>query len=294
MSDFLYEQILNLIPSKDLRAAIKETGFVPTDEDLLSIAYNCAANFDSRIEYLRLLEESFHGELKAYVSRLIQSEKQELEAFISNNGSAVYELHIKESPDAYDEKYLCASYEAALKMIPMFYQEYGCSENPSSRYSIEKRQVFSAAKGEGFAEDNMGDMLLLPNAVIFSVIVDGFSAEYCSHDDCDDCQRPCLHRVATAFPRFMQYGDVVKYLNYDRVEEYGVNLDWDKAPTHECYLIPLNNEYISFHDFKNAFYAHHHIRSEFVERISVEELPEQLQEDCIAYLEYLKNNPAWS
>ncbi len=294
MSDFLHKRILNLIPSKDLGAAIKEKGFVPTDEDLLLIVYNCAPDFDSRIEYLRLLEESFDGELKAYVSRLIQSQKQELEAFISNDGSAVYELHIKESPDAYDEKYLCASYEAALKMIPMFYQEYDCSENPSSRYSIEKRRVFYAAEGESFAEDNMGDMLLLPNAVIFCVRVDGFSAECCSHDDCDDCERPCLHRITTAFPRFLQYGDVVKYLNYDRVEEYGVYLDWNKAPTDECYIIPLDDKHISFHDFKNAFYAHHHIRSEFVEKISIEELPKQLQEDCIAYLEYLKNNSAWS
>jgi len=293
MLDSLHDCIVNLIPSKDLRYAIKEKGYLLSDIALLSTVVHCTLDFASRIEYLRMLESAFVGEIKAYTTRIIESQLQMREAFLKQESGVVFELHIKETPDAADETYLCSSLDAAMAMIPLFYREYDSEENDSSRYHIVKRRVFSADKGELFSEDYLGDAVFLPNRTMYSVHVDAFCAEDCDYS-CLDCNRYCVHCDRIQYPCFTSHGDVVKYREIDGSASYGVVLQWDDAPTNECYVIPLDSEYIRYHDFKNAHNSHKHVLSVFVEKVTVDCLPSAMQDNCLAYLAFLSENSAWA
>ncbi|MBQ8834960.1 MAG: hypothetical protein IJ001_08585 [Oscillospiraceae bacterium] len=293
MSDSLQNRIVNLIPSEDLRNVIKSTAYQLTDIALLSTVYYCAPDFASRIEYLQMLEAVFTGEIKAYITRIIETQHQMLDAFLRNETGVAFELHIKETPDAYDETYLCSSFDAAVKMIPLFYQEYDSNETALSRYRIVKRRIFSAQEGELFFEDYLGEAVLLPGEIIHSVEMNGYCAENCD-GLCLDCERYCVRRQDVLYPVFAGHADAVKYREHDGSVGFGVVLQWDDAPTNECYIIPLDCEQVRYHDFKNAHYAHEHVPSVFVERISVDRLSDKMQKDYLAYSAFLKENPAWT
>lgn len=293
MHNSLQERVANLIPSKDLRMAIKESDFCLTDTALLSIVYHCSPDFSSRIAHMRMLAAAFTGELRTYTERIIETQQQMLHAFLQDEPGAVYELHIKETPDSYDETYLCSSFDAAMKLVPMFYQEYNGQENASSRYRVVKRRIFAAKEREAFSEDYLGDADLLSGGVFYSVHMDGYSSEDCEGQICIDCEKYCIHNMEDPYPCFTCHGDAVKYRKDDGAERFGVVLQWDNAPTYECYIIPLDNEHIRYHDFEYAHYGHEHILSVFVERVSVEQLPSGMQTDYLAYKAYLQDHSAW-
>lgn len=293
MSDSLHNRIVNLIPSEDLRNLIKSTEYQLTDIALLATVYHCAPDFASRIEHLQMLESTFTGELKAYAARIIETQNQMMDMFLRSETGVAFELHIKETPDAYDATYLCGSFDAAMKMIPLFYREYGSSENTLSRYRIVKRRIFSAKEGEVFSEDHLGEAVLLPGGIIQSVEMNGFCAENCD-GLCVDCERYCVHRQDVLYPGFTNHADAVKYRKYDGSVGFGVIHQWGDDPTNECYIIPLNSEQVRYHDFANAHYAHEHIPSVFVERISADSLSGEMRKDYLAYCAFLKEDPAWS
>ena len=95
MSDSLQNRIVNLIPSTDLRNAIKDNKYRLSDIALLSTVYHCAPNFASRIEHLQILEAAFTGEIKKYTARIIETQRQMLDAFLGRDANSIYELHIK-------------------------------------------------------------------------------------------------------------------------------------------------------------------------------------------------------
>lgn len=293
MSDGLHDSIVKLIPSKDLRDSIRENGCCLSDMALLSIVFHFAPDLDSRIRYLRMLEVAFTGGIRDYITRIIQTQQKSLDDFMRYETGTVYELHIKETPDAYEETYLCGTFEAALKMITLFYGEYDGKEDPSSRYRVVKRRVFSAGEGEVFSEDYLGEVALLPGGIIHSVHMDGLDAEGCD-GCCWECQRYCVRSPAVSYPCFTSHGDAVKYRQFDGAEHFGIVLQWEDAPTHECYIIPLDYECVRYHDFSNARHGHEHIPAPFVEKISVDSLPDKTREDYLAYREYLRNHSAWA
>lgn len=293
MSDSLQDRVVNLIPSRDLRKAIVDNNFVLTDLTLLSTVYHCAPDYASRIHHLKMLEAAFSGEIQAYTSRIIATQQQMLNAFVKEEPGVAFELHIKDTPDSYDETYLCSSFDAAFKLIPLFHQHYDCSENTSSRYRIVKRRVFSGNDGDPFSEDYLGKMRLLPGGIVESVDMTGYCAEDCD-GLCFDCNHYCVLSGEILYPCFTAHADAVKYRDYGGFTRYGVVLQWETAPSGECYIIPLNCEQIRYHDFQNAHYAHQHIPAPFVEVISPDTLPQEMQENYLAFAAYLKENDAWA
>lgn len=290
MSDPVQDRIVTLIPSVTLKKAIAENDYRFSDIALLTTAFHCAPDFDSRIVHLRLLEQTFSGEIKAYTTKIIDTQYQMLRAFQKNEDGAVYELHIKDTPDAYDERYLCASYDAALKMISLFYKEYDCEESPLARYRIVKRRIYSGDDSEMFAEDYLGEAVMLSGRRLYSVDMNGFCAEDCD-GLCIECNRYCVRSNEIPYPSFIHNGDAVKYRDHDGTERFGLNLQWNDIPTNECYIIPLDSEYMRYRDFKNVWYSHKHILAPFVDRISPDNLPDEMRENYLAYLLYLKENP---
>ncbi len=294
MNGMLTKRILDLIRSEGLKAKLRETGFWPTDRELLSLAFDCAPDFDTRIELLRELENEFTGEYREYIKRLIAEQKAALEEFKKPSPDVVFELHIKEDPDSYDERYLCGSYEAALKTIALFWQEYECAEKELTHYRIVKRKVYRGGEDEPFAEDELGEMDLLPGCVIYSVDIwaNDRSAEGCD-GCCFECSRPCARNHDISFPCFIRHGDPVKWTDHSGRVSFGIALFGGDEPCEEYYVIPLDSERILLHDFKNMHYDHEHILAPLAERITADELPERMRADYFACREFLKTDDSY-
>ena len=283
MSNSLQTQMVSLIPSKALRAKIVETGFHLPPLSLLNIAYYCSPDYASRIENLRLIEASISGKRKAYAARLAEMQGQMLEAFQEANPRAVYELHIMEEPHFMEEVHLCASWAAAKALIRRYYQEYECRETSLARYRIVKRRVFLGKEGEPFPGDFLGEAILLPGGVLYSVDVNGYCAEDCD-GFCSECADKCVCNEDVPFPVCTKHLDAVTYLGPDCIRRYGVVLEGKAPNTGMRYIIPLDSEQIRYHNFENFSLAHKHIPTVLVDPISPEALPPQMKEDYEAFL----------
>lgn len=292
MAVTLQDQVVKLIPSKALQSAIEKDCFHCSDSTLLSIIFDYAPDFYSRIEYMKQALKSFTGEIKNYTERLIDIQYQMRDAFFQKTPGTVYELHIKKTPDAYDETYLCESFESAMEMIPLFFQEYECKECAETRYEIVKRHIFSGG-GEKFSEDDLGEAVFLPGGILHSVsmYMYEYRAEDCGEDhDCLHCNRPCVLCNQPLFPCFVSDREVVEYLEYGGEKSYGIVLLENNAQTSDYYIIPLDSERIRYHDFENTFYSHTHVASPLVEKSSPDKLPVKMRDDYFAYLEYLNSH----
>ncbi len=274
----LQNKIVSLIPSKDLRYAIHSNNCLLSDITLLSIVWRCAPDFEARLSLLKSLEKVCADDVKAIVSREICTQINMRRSFFTASPDAVYELHIKESPDAYDEAYLCASFETAMKMIPLFYREYECKETNKARYTIKKRCVISG-ESPTFTEDLIGEAVFLPGNILFSVEVydiEGYA--------------DLIPFEEAVYPRFVNPGDVVTYREYDGKIRFGVALRQDDADCDYC-VIPLDSNIMQRHDFDNVYDGHEHAYAVFTEVIDLEQLPSDMKQDYLAFRKYLKAPP---
>ena len=286
MLDELQSRIVSLIPSTSLKNQIRLINHRLSDADLLSTAYRYAADYDARVELLQMLEQQFTGDLRDYTSKLIHVQRQMLEVFLKPEDNTVYELHIKDTPDAYDERYLCKSFDAAIRIIPLFFQEYDCEENSLTRYTIVKRRVLS--EEADFFDDELGELVMLAGMRVYSVNMWSFDhqAEECA-GQCLNCNSPCADCHETIFPQFIQHGDAVKFYDLSGKESYGIALAFNNLPCSEYYVIPLDSDAVRYHDFDNIHDAHQHIPAPLTERIEEAALPEEIRADYKACLKYI-------
>lgn len=286
MLDELQSRIVSLIPSTSLKNQIRLINHRLSDADLLSTAYRYAADYDARVELLQMLEQQFTGDLRDYTSKLIHVQRQMLEVFLKPEDNTVYELHIKDTPDAYDERYLCKSFDAAICIIPLFFQEYDCEENSLTRYTIVKRRVLS--EEADFSDDELGELVMLAGMRVYSVNMWSFDhqAEECA-GQCLNCNSPCADCHETIFPQFIQHGDAVKFYDLSGKESYGIALAFNNLPCSEYYVIPLDSDAVRYHDFDNIHDAHQHIPAPLTERIEEAALPEEIRADYKACLKYI-------
>ena len=289
MTNELYDRILALLPSADLREAIRRTGYRVPDGDLLTIAWRFAPDYDARIALLRELGEGLEGEYKAYVSRILDTQREMLEGFSRQEEGTVYELFVKETPDACDEGNLCRSYEEALRMIPLIYREYPfCKEGEETRYRVVKRRILSDETG--FLEDEIGEARLLPRKKLYDVELYALDhrPEGCK-GGCLSCEFPCVSCHEVLFPTFVRHGEAVRYKRdpFSGGQVFGIVFDLGETPCADCYVIPLESLPVCYHDFENIHNAHQHIPAPLVERIEPSALPEKLRADyeaCLAYI----------
>lgn len=110
--------VISLIKSDSLKKVIKQTEKIFEPIELVKIAFDYAASYDQRLNLLELMKINItEKRLKEYIEQLIKIQKQIYIKFMIQDEKYVYELHIKENPNSYDERYLCDSYSSAIEMI---------------------------------------------------------------------------------------------------------------------------------------------------------------------------------
>lgn len=282
-------EIIELLPSADLKAKIKETNHQFKEIELLDIIYTYAPTFDARIDLLERFSGIASADISALAKAYIEYEQGNFLRFSQAPAGFVYELCIKDTPDAYEEKYLCASYPDALVCIDRFYEEYAdinAKETEQTRYKITKRKIFS--KQEKFDEDAYAECVLGPGKTVLEVSDHyHYFEDFCEkkgicHPDNDfDCVR---------FPCFVEHKALVKYWDdYQGKQRFGVCLCWTKDSCDGLadflYLVPLDSPTICEHRFNGD--DHDHVATPKVMLASPIELDAIMRKNYFDYLVFL-------
>lgn len=285
----LEKEIISCIWSTDLKKQIAEQNYCFTDEELLGISFQFAPTYEERLRLLGLLADNISS-VSAHASRCISWQNKCMDRFLKHGEHEIYELRIKDEPDAYEERYLCTSYETALQMIDEFYKKYDALETAMARYVIEKRKILQP--GMPFEEDGLGECVLTAGKVLISVDVYSEESENgkCSHS-CIDCLNTCVGNLEVRFPTFIADRSAVKYRLPDGSLHYGIHLSFHKTDVMEsCYVIPLDSEMLKSRNYNEywGYHWHEHIPCPYVESVPITMLNAELKENYYAFVAWLE------
>lgn len=290
----MIDKIVELLPSSDLKAKIKETNHQFKENELLQIIYNYAPDFDTRVELLEQFSEIASSDVSALAKAYIEYEKDAFKQFRERTEGFVYELCVRETPDSYEEKHLCSSYEAALECIDKYYEEYadvGAKETEKTKYKIVKRKVFS--ENDSFEEDTYWSCELGPNKILLK-IYDYKSCSDCEFDSsCSECNQICIHRCDDIlFPCFACNYAIIKSYDHKGKECFGVNICLQECDglASEFYVISLDSSIIKEHCFEGHFYAHQHIDLPLATLVTPDELEETMRSNYFDFVAYLRTH----
>ena len=286
-------EIIELLPSVDLKAKIKDTNHQFTEEELLQIIYRYTPTFEVRLSWLERFSEIASPAVSALAKVYMEYEQDNFNRFINAPEGFVYELCIKDTPDSYEEKYLCSSYNAALACIDRFYEEYAdfAKETEKTRYKIMKRKIFS--ENGRFEEDAYGICVLGPNKAVIEVS-DYKNPSDCELDTmCSECKEICPRRCDDVyFPCFAHDHAIIQYCDYEGKDCFGVNLclrdECDGMAT-EFYVIPLASSTIREHRFADYFNGHQHIELPRATLASAEDLDETMRKNYFDFISFLND-----
>ena len=286
----MVNEIIELLPSAELKTKIKETNHRFTENELLQIIYRYAPSFDKRIDLLERFSNIAGSDMAALAKVYIEFERANFSRFMEAPDGFVYELHIKDTPEACEEKYLCSSYQAALVCIDRFYEEYaaaGAKETENSRYKIRKRKVFSGK--DPFEEDAYAECVLGANKTVLEVLDYRNPADCDSEIMCSECKEICPRRCDdVSFPCFAHNYAVIKYKDYNGLAHFGVNICLGKCDgiAQEFYVIPLDSSEIREHRFDADFFDHEHIELPLATLASPDDLDEVMRKNYFDFVEH--------
>lgn len=284
----IQDRIVSTFWSEGLKQRIKELDYRFTEVDLLGLAFRYARSFDERLELLGLIAEHLPG-VAERARRAIVWQRESLAAFQKSEDREVYELTIKLTPDSYPERYLCADYPGCLEMIDKFLEHYEEEEQEDTRYLITKRKVFHS--GDVFREDELGECVLLRGKVLLSADVNDERTEVCGPGkNCVKCETPSAYCIEVCFPAFLSDRSAARYRLPNGEVKYGFHLG-SGEDSECCYLIPLDGEMLQSRDHAAhwGYHWHEHIPHPDVEQVPVEELPDDLRANYLAFLEFLSH-----
>lgn len=290
----LQAEILSCIPAKSLIAKIETLGHSFTERDLLTIAFHYAPTFGEQLRLLNLLAD--HApQVSDHAKKCISWQKNNLKRMQTQDPGTIYELRIKTDPDAYEERYLCSTYEATLEMIDKFHEEYeDVIDHPSqTKYTIEKRKVHSL--GQPFCEDQIQECSLSYGKVLASVdsIVGDTEHGPCTCENCTDCKTDCILDNEVCFPRAVADRAPIRYLRSKGHWEYGIHLSFDRSQWgYEYYVIPFEGSMLSEKNYDQWWggHWHEHIPFPLGEEVSVDELSPEHRNRYEAFLLWLNDH----
>ena len=291
----MINEIIGLLPSGNLKEKIKSTNHQFTESELLQIIYNYAPTFYEKLSMLERFSATASSDVAALAKAYIEYEQNNYNRFVAEDSGFIYELHIKETPDSHDECYICASYKAALVCIDRFYEEYAsvdAKETEKTKYKITKRKIFF--EENKFEEDTYAECILGTNKVILEISDCNASSE-CELDTlCSECNEICPYRCdELKFPCFACGYAIIKYLDDEDKEQFGVSICWDDSCNglgEEFYVIPLNSQSIREQRFDDNFYEHQHIPLPLATLAKLDDLDENMRKNYLAFVKWLKAN----
>ncbi len=283
---------VSLLPSRTLRNCIRETGHTFSERDILSILYRYAPAHNERMELLARFAEQASEEYAAHARRLIAWDEACVARFSAPTEGFIYEIAIKDSPDSPEECALCPDFQTAVKAIGHYYDAYADLDIRSaatSSYTIRKRPLLSsdAPWPEGVDDkcriDAEGRILLVSDSAEW----DGCPEEV----TCVDCTAFCPYGDVR-YPFTVVPGDILRYTedHYPGAAvKYGIcpygTAEYDRDLWEDLYLYPLDSDAVRRADVSDEalLSAHEHIPVPLCERVTREDLPDEMRTDCMIF-----------
>jgi len=282
----MINEIIELLPSAELKAKIKETNHQFKETELVEIIYRYAPTFDKRIDMLEEFHHTASPDASALTKAYIEYERETFARFIEPSDVFVYELCIKLEPDSFESHYICASYNAALACIDRYLEEYAdldFKETELTRYKIKKQRVFS--EDDKFNDDTPAECVLGPQKTVLTVS----DYQYYFEDFCSD-KGISVSTDDIRFPCFVQHRALVKYRDIEEKEHFGICLCWMNkincdGLTDHYFVISLDSPTIREHRFNSD--DHDHIEAPKISLASPTELDAIMRKNYFDYLVFL-------
>ncbi len=276
MNKEIHDKIVDLIPSKSLKKAIKETDFQFSELDLFRIIDACAPTAKKRIEYLILLHDELCGGIAKFVETHIKYDSEQLEYFVNDCENMVFEVYVRDY-----EGYIFKDFESAISFIKLYpTNEYAV---PVKTYHISKRKLRGA---DDIKPDYFEDC-------DFCTVVDGEIRDiWCENIECfyeteDEKKYASLCNEESEFPKYIDSGDVIKYPDRYGNLKYAIVLLQPGQAFHYVNCTPLDSIVARCGAFDKHFFAHEYPSPYFVEKADMSELDEKMREDYLAFKAFL-------
>lgn len=292
MIERIKKQIIVVTCSKSLQKALQTTKFELTDFDLLLLAYEHAADYETRLNLLNIFAINTDDfEVRKQAELCISFEKDKLFRLMGTEQDCVFEIKIKETENSWEERYLAKTFSGALKKAEYFCKYYKDVFNVNARFKIGKRKVIDETSIQDFEEDCCGEATYNGKSVLLELwhrdlenrLLDGDNNCDDEERDCCDCKNKCFTRRIPKLPQFLKSFDIVCYNDYYGEKEYAVVFVWttEKFDNDGCaYCIPLKADRICNGSIKSekAFWdmflnLHTHIEYPRIEIIQADDLP---------------------
>ncbi len=281
------EEILQLIKSNSLVTEINQREFKFTDLQLVRIIYDYAHTYEQRLHMLsEIMVTSQSQQACELAEKSIRYQMDAMTSFMAPQADVVYELHICDDPNAYEERYLCRTYEAALQLFHNFHSYFECLPNEDGRYWIVSRKFVDGNTADNFSEDEVGVCCLTKDCEVLDVDVWDLYHKDCDRS-CENCERICLDNVSLDYPNFLENYDAVQFCGFRNKIHFGIFI-----MEGDC-ILPLDSEYAEYGDYKNINRSHEHIDPPFIEKIDVSTLNDEFRKRYDLIVAYLRKNALW-
>lgn len=212
-----YNKIINLIPSGDLRAAVKTGKHVFSDSDLLEFINNYAPSFSRKIELFDLAAEIFTDKQASFHARkLAEHCRKTYDYLAAPSDDAVYVIEIRCSCDGGHcvETLVNKTLDDALATLQTCARrdKRDLLDGEFYTYEIKKHSTACVKKNKDF--DNCGEICSCnwdPKLGITEIYAWRLKNEF--GVDCNTCKRKhvCLDSHEVKYPPFLQPYDLVAY-----------------------------------------------------------------------------------
>ena len=284
----MQNKVIELFKSKSLIAEIKQRHFQFDELQLVRIIYDYAHTYTQRLQLLReLVATAKSAQPRELAERCIAYQEQSMAAFMATQSGAAYEIHIKDDPDAYEERYLCRTYEGALGLFKTFHMSYKCEASEDGMFYIALRKFVDGNSAADFEEDEIGSCWLTKDGDIEKVDIWELDKKNrdADNDDGSCCNKLYINNVDVTYPPFLNEYDPVIYHRCG--QGFGIALRVGENDKYEAYVLPLDFYSAKYGDYKNIHDTHMHVELPLVEKIDASTLSEELKiryDSIVAYL----------
>lgn len=211
-----YNKVIAMLPSADLRAAVKNGNHVFSETDLLKFINDYAPSFDKKIELFDLAAKVFSDkDTKYHAKKLAEHCRKAYDYFATPSDDAVYVIQSRSSFDGgrYVETLVNKTLDDALVTLQTCARrdKRDMSEGEFYKYEIKKHSTACVRK---YNDTNVGEICSCkwdPKLGIVSIDNWGMKNEF--GVDCNTCKRKhvCLDSHEVKYPAFLQPYDLVAY-----------------------------------------------------------------------------------
>ena len=275
----MFERIIDLLPSQDLKNKISETNHKFKLRELLQIVQDYGCTFSEKQELWSYILENSDKD-KNLIKSYVYYQNSLLKRFKEDGKFLV---HISGYNYADYKEYTLNSFNECMSAINYFLDEH--IERPPSTIAIRK---FHDENTEIGIFDGKYQLVCQLNSC--GQIVKIFDYTHAGVDcslSCIDCDFDCVHAFyRVKYPSFVNENEVVKYYDNGKYQ-YGICIIYPNTFCSDYDILPISSPVLKERLYDMDGEAYISVPAPLVEKMDFDELSDKEKEDYYAYMKYL-------